>query len=80
MCRRYLSFVTQTTDKTLEDYFALFRRLAMVDLLLVVAYGVQVGINISLLVGDLDTEAPLGRFCWRSGSAWSSSGSATRRW
>ncbi|OLQ02250.1 hypothetical protein AK812_SmicGene14915 [Symbiodinium microadriaticum] len=57
MCRRYLSFVTHTTDKTLEDYFALFRRLAMVDLLLVVAYGVLVGISISLMVGDADEDS-----------------------
>ena len=37
MCRGYLSFVTNTAGKTFGDYFALFRRQALVDVALVLA-------------------------------------------
>ena len=59
MCRRYLSFVTRTADKTLEDYFALFRCLAIVDVLLAVAFAVRIGLTVSLKVSDHDSAGAL---------------------
>lgn len=61
MCR-LLSFVTQTTDKTLGDYFDLICRLAIVDLLLAVAFAVQLGLSASLFTSDSDEESFVGKF------------------
>ena len=54
MCRRYLSFVTQTADKTLADYFVLFRRCAFADVMLVVIYAIHVYSSVSLMVHNYD--------------------------
>ncbi|CAE7221923.1 PARP3 [Symbiodinium sp. CCMP2592] len=61
MCRRYLelSFATQTADQTLEDYSALFRILAIVDVLLAVAFAVRIGLTVSLMVCDPDSAGAL---------------------
>ncbi|OLQ02258.1 Poly [ADP-ribose] polymerase 3 [Symbiodinium microadriaticum] len=61
MCR-LLSFVTQTTDKSLGDYFDLICRLAIVDLLLAVAFAVQLGLSASLFTSDSDEESFVGKF------------------
>ncbi|CAE7211524.1 PARP3 [Symbiodinium sp. CCMP2456] len=56
MCsfRRYLSFVTQTANKTLADYVLLFRQCAIADVMLVVIYAIHVFSSVSLMVNNYD--------------------------
>jgi small-conductance mechanosensitive channel len=59
LCNRYVKFVKDTQNRTLEEYLALFRRACIIDIILAFCYGIQAGLagQELMLTSSKDIEA-----------------------